>query len=86
VGEAVIIEPEGSDAKGESWGLEDLFERPQISRQTRMPNLMEGKSTRRVGSSRPKRLPARSWRRNAPGVEGSGGGSVRKINYPSCNR
>jgi hypothetical protein len=44
VGEAVIIKPEGSDAKSESWGLEDLFERPQISRQTRMPNLMERKS------------------------------------------
>jgi hypothetical protein len=29
-------------------GLEDLFERPQISLQTRMPNLMERKSTRRV--------------------------------------
>ena len=48
VGEAVILKPGGSDAKSESWGLEDLFERPQISRQTRMPNLMERKSTRRV--------------------------------------
>jgi hypothetical protein len=31
VGEAVIIKPEGSDAKSESWGREDPFERPQIS-------------------------------------------------------
>jgi hypothetical protein len=55
VGEAVIIKPERNDAKSESWGLEDVFERPQISRQTRMPNLMERKSTRRVenGPSRP---------------------------------
>jgi hypothetical protein len=51
VGKAVIIKPEGSEAKSESWGLEDLFERPQISRQTRMPNLMERKSTRRVENS-----------------------------------
>jgi hypothetical protein len=51
----LLIKPEGSDAKSESWGLEDLFERPQISRQTRMPNLMEGKSTRRVenGAAQP---------------------------------
>jgi len=48
VGEAVIIKPEGTDAESESWGLEDLYERPQVSRQTRMPNLMERKSTRRV--------------------------------------
>jgi hypothetical protein len=37
-----------SDAKSESWGLENLFERSQISGETRMPNLMERKSTRRV--------------------------------------
>src|SRR4029077_19568617 len=46
--ENAIIIPEGNDAKGESRGLEDLFERPQISGQTRMPHLMERKSTRRV--------------------------------------
>jgi hypothetical protein len=66
VGEAVIIKPEGSDAKSESWGLEDLFERPQISRQTRMPNLMERKSTRRVenGSAQPTSIGNKSvnWR------------------------
>ena len=44
---------EGSDAKSESWGLEDLFERPQISRQTRMPKLMERKSPRRVETGAP---------------------------------
>jgi hypothetical protein len=53
--EAVIIKSEGSDAKSESWGLEDLFETPQISRQTRMPNLMERKSTRRVENGGPSR-------------------------------
>ena len=46
--ENAIIIPEGNDAKGESRGLEDLFERPQISGQTGMPHLMERKSTRRV--------------------------------------
>jgi hypothetical protein len=30
VGEAIIIKPEGSDAKSESRGLEDLFERPGL--------------------------------------------------------
>jgi hypothetical protein len=55
VDQAVMINPEGSNAKSESWGLEDLFERPQISRQTRMRNLMERKSTRRVenGAAQP---------------------------------
>jgi len=48
VGEAIIIKPGGNDAESESWGLEDLFERAQISRQTWMPNLMERESTRRV--------------------------------------
>ncbi len=65
-GEAVIIKPEGSDAKSESWGLEDLFERPQVSRQTRMPNLMERKSTRRVenGAAQPTSVSNKSvnWR------------------------
>ncbi len=42
------IIPEGNDARGESRRMEDLFERPQISGQTRMPHLMERKSTRRV--------------------------------------
>jgi hypothetical protein len=54
VGEADIIKPEGSDAKSESWGLEDLFERPQISRQTRMPNLMEGNRPAGSNTARPK--------------------------------
>jgi hypothetical protein len=66
VGEAVIIKPEGSDAKSESWGLEGLFERPQIPRQTRMPNLMERKSTRRVenGAAQPTSVSNKSvnWR------------------------
>ena len=44
----VIINPEVSDAKSKSRGLEGLFERAQISRQTRLLNLMERKSTRRV--------------------------------------
>ena len=46
--EKAIIIQERNDAKGESWGLEDLFEKPQISGQTRMPHLMERKSTRRI--------------------------------------
>ena len=66
VGEAVIIKPERNDAKSESWGLEDVFERPQISRQTRMPNLMERKSTRRVenGAAQPTSVSNKSvnWR------------------------
>jgi hypothetical protein len=47
-GEIAIIMPEGSDAKRESRGLENLFERPQVSRQTWMSRLMERKSTRCV--------------------------------------
>ena len=43
-----MIKPEVSNAKSESWRLEGLFERTQISRQTRLPNLMERKSTRWV--------------------------------------
>jgi hypothetical protein len=66
-GEAIIMKPEGSDAKSESWRLEDLFERPQISRQTRMPNLMERKSTRRVenGAAQPISISNKSvnWRK-----------------------
>ena len=49
--EQLFIKPGGSHAKRSepgSKGLEDLFERPQISLQTRMPNLIERKSTRRV--------------------------------------
>ena len=48
LGRAVIIKPEVSNAKSESCRLEDLFERTQISQQTRLPNLMESKSTRWV--------------------------------------
>jgi hypothetical protein len=32
----LLSKPEGSDANSESSGLEDLFEKPQISRQTWM--------------------------------------------------
>jgi hypothetical protein len=42
----LLSKPEGKRCQKRIVGaLEDLFERPQISRQTRMPNLMERKST-----------------------------------------
>jgi len=65
VGEAVIIKPEGSDAKSESWGLEDLFERPQISRQTRMAQL-DGKEIDPAGRKR--RGPAGQRKQQVPSI------------------
>ena len=52
-----IINGDETDAKREPWWLEDLFERPQISRQTKMPHLTVGTSTRRVENGRSIRLP-----------------------------